>query len=81
MKIPTVYLVSRRLSPEQIQQAREALQITPLAAAVICDPRDADFAKQFSDSVTTLQQPIVIVADFEAPLTAVDENGKLCPLL
>jgi hypothetical protein len=78
---PTIYLISRTLTEEQINKVREALFITPLAAVVICDPRDADLAKNFSDTVTSLQQPIAVVADFDTPLTAVDENGSLCPLL
>jgi hypothetical protein len=80
MNQPTVYLISRRLTTEQLQDAQNKLAITPLAAVVICDPRDADFAKQFCDTVSNLRQPIAIVADFEEPLTAVDENGSLCPL-
>lgn len=78
MNQPPVYLISRRADPDQI---RQVLAITPLAAVIICDPRDADFAKQFFDTVSYLQQPIAVVADFSDPLTAIDENGRLCPLL
>lgn len=81
MQIPTVYLVSKRATPEQIERIKEALSLTPVAAFVVADPRDALWATQFHDTVTPLKQPIAIVADFENPLTAVDENGSLCPLL
>lgn len=81
MNQPPVYLISRRLTPEQIEAVKAALLITPLSAVVICDARDAAFAKNFADDVTTLQRPIAIVADFESPITAVDETGALCPLL
>ena len=81
MQTPMIYLVSKRLSPEQIEAVKSALLITPLSAAVICDSRDASLAHNFCDTVSNLQRPIALVADFEVPLTAIDENGNLCPLL
>lgn len=81
MNQPPVYLISRRLTPEQIETVKAALLITPLSAVVICDSRDAQLAHNFSDTVSNLQRPIAIVADFEAPLTAIDESGNLVPLL
>lgn len=80
MNQPPVYLISSKLSPEQIEQVKSLLLITPLAAVIICDPRDAVLAHNFCDIVSNLRQPIALVADFEVPLTAVDENGSLCPL-
>jgi hypothetical protein len=81
MQIPTIYLISKRLTPEQIESVKAALLITPLSCVVICDPRDASFAHNFSDTVSNLKQPIALVADFESPLTAIDENGTLVSLL
>lgn len=77
MNQPTVYLISKRADIDQVKQA---LLITPLSAVVIADIRDAAFAKQLCDTVSNLQGPIAIVADFEEPLTAIDENGTLCPV-
>jgi len=74
---PTVYLISKRLTDEQIEAVKAALVITPLSCVVICDPRDAAFAHNFSDTVSNLQRPIALVADFEQPLTAITETGSL----
>lgn len=81
MNQPSVYFISSSLSSEDIDKVRAALQLTPLAAVIICNPRDTDFARQITDHVSYLKQPIAIVADFAVPLTAVDEDGRLCPLL
>jgi hypothetical protein len=80
MNQPTVYLVSNKLTPEQIETVKAALLITPLSAVIICDIRDAAFAHNFCDTVSNLKQPIALVADFDEPLTALDETGSLCPL-
>lgn len=77
MNQPPVYLISRNLTPEQIEAVKAALLITPLSAVVICDSRDAQLAHNFCDTVSNLQRPIAIVADFEEPLTAIDETGTL----
>jgi hypothetical protein len=81
MQTPKVYLISRTLTDEQADQVRAALGITPLAAVVIADPRDAEKATKFCDNIESLRQPIAIMADFAVPLTAVNEDGSLCPLL
>lgn len=81
MQTPTIYLVSSRLTAEQADLIAQAFRITPLSAVIISDPRHAELAKLFSETVSTLKQPIALVADFETPLTAIDENGSLCPLL
>lgn len=78
---PSVYFISRNLTPEQIQSIREMLLCTPLAAVIVCDPRDAEVAANFSDVTSFLPRPIAIVADFPDPLTAVNPDGSLCPLL
>jgi hypothetical protein len=80
MNQPTVYLISKRLTPDQVEAVKATLLITPLSCVVICDPRDAALAHNFSDTVSNLKQPIALVADFDEPLTALDETGSLCPL-
>jgi len=79
--IPKLYLIGRGLTEEQVERVRQALAVTPLDALVVSDPRDAELAKQYCETVTALSRPIAILADFDAPLTAVNEDGSLCPLL
>lgn len=81
MQTPKVYLISRRLTDEQRDIIKSALGITPLHAIIIADPRDSRLAAEFCEAVSTLQQPIAILADFDSPLTALNEDGSLCPLL
>lgn len=78
---PKIYLIKRNLSPEERDLVAAALRITPLDAIIPADLRDIDQAKEFSEAVANLQRPIAILADFETPLTAVNEDGSLCPLL
>lgn len=74
---PKVYLISRKLTAEQIEVVQRALSITPLAAIVTTDPRDKSLAESFCERATALQQPIAILADFTDPLTAVNDDGTL----
>jgi hypothetical protein len=74
---PKLYLIGRGLTDEQVERVRQALAITPLDAVVVSDPRDAELAKQYCDTVTALSRPIAILADFDAPLTAVNSDGSL----
>ena len=78
---PKVYLISRNLTDEQLQRVQEALSITPLDAVVCPDIRDMQTAQQFAQCSAQLARPIAIFADFDVPLTAVQEDGSLCPLL
>ena len=78
---PKLYLIGRGLTEEQVERVRQALAVTPLDALIVSDPRDADTAKQYCETITALSRPIAILADFDAPLTAVNEDGSLCPLL
>ncbi len=80
MSSPKLYLISRKLTTEQIDNIRAALSITPLAAVVTPDIRDSQIANEFG-TATDLQRPIAILADFDEPLTAVNSDGSLCPLL
>jgi hypothetical protein len=76
--IPKIYLISRSLTPEQLERVRRALSITPLAAVVVADARDLGFAKQFSENTGLIHDPIAILADFDEPLTALNEDGSIC---
>lgn len=78
---PKIYLISRDLTDDQRLQVQQALSITPLSAVIITDPRDAKLAAEFCQWISSLQQPIAILADFDDPLTAIQEDGSLCPLL
>ena len=81
MQTPKVYLISRKLTEEQRDQIKAALSITPLQAVIATDPRDTVTAFEFCDKVEVLHRPIAVYADFDSPLTAVNEDGSLCPLL
>ena len=78
---PKVYLISRTLTDEQRERIQTALSITPLSAVVVADPRDVAMGMEFCQAATVLQRPIAILAEFDFPLTAVNEDGSLCTLL
>lgn len=78
---PKVYLISRNLTDEQRDVVQAALSITPLSAIVVADARDVLKALELCSKAEVLKQPIAILADFENILTAVNEDGSLCPLL
>lgn len=80
MNCPKLYLISRKLTAEQIEEIKRQLTITPLAAVVTPDIRDEKLAHEFCESASALASPIAILADFEEPLTAVNEDGSLCPV-
>lgn len=75
---PKIYLISRKLTAEQLERVQQALSITPLAAVVVTDTRDLALAKQFSENAGIIHDPIAILADFEEPLIALNEDGSLC---
>lgn len=77
---PKIYLISRNLDPEQLARVQQALSITPLAAVVVTDIRDLALAKQFSENAGVIHDAIAILADFEEPLTALQEDGAVCPI-
>jgi hypothetical protein len=78
---PKVYLVKRGLTTEQTEKIQAALSITPLSAIVVTDPRDVNTAMELCDRAEVLHRPIAIFADFENLLTAINEDGSLCPVL
>ena len=71
---PKIYLISRKADREKI---RVALAITPLQAIVVADPRDINTAEDLCEHRTVLSRPIGILADCDAPLTAVNDDGTL----
>lgn len=80
MQTPKVYLIDRKISPEQLEHVQQALNLTPLVAIVVTDLRDMELAKQICPVVSDLNRPIAILADFSAPISAVQDDGKVCPL-
>lgn len=81
MLIPKVYLISRNLTDEQKQAVQSALALTPLAAIITPDIRDLQIAKEYCETVSALEQPVAILADFDLPLTALNPDGTKCPVL
>jgi hypothetical protein len=80
MNTPKVYLISRTLTDEQKEQVQQALSITPLAAIIVADPRDLPLALSICDKAQVLHHPVAVLAEFEHPLTAVNEDGSLTTL-
>jgi hypothetical protein len=81
MNTQKVFLIKRDLTDEQKEQVQAALSITPLAALVVTDPRDVLNALSFCQTAQVLNHPVGVLADFENILTAINEDGSLCPLL
>jgi len=75
--IPKIYLISRKADLEKVQTA---LAITPLQAVIVADPRDVNAPEKICEHRTVLSRPIGILADFDAPLTAVNPDGTLTPV-
>ena len=80
MSTPKVYLISRKMTDEQRDKAKAALSLTPLQAVVAADPRDVQTAQEFCNVSQVLNRPIAVYADFDVPLTAVNEDGSLTVL-
>ena len=76
--IPKIYLIDRRLTPEQKELVQAALAIHPLDAIIYTDRRDEGMAAEYSEKKFELHRPIAILAEFDSPLTAVNEDGSLC---
>lgn len=80
MITPKFFLVSSKATDAQIEQLLKALAITPVDVALVSRPQDVEVAKKITDSVTGLHRPIVIVADFDAPLTVISDDGSVTPV-
>lgn len=66
MRPPTVYLLPRNLTDEQIEVLRDYLAITPLEAVLVTNLADIEYAAKItSHHATALTRPIGIVGDFE----------------
>lgn len=74
---PTIYLISRSLTEDQSQAVADQLSLTPIDVCIVSSAADVNLAKRFSEMVTGLHRPIAIIADFEKPLTAINEDGSL----
>lgn len=66
MNPPTVYLIRRGLTEEKIQQLRDYLALTPLAAVIVTSLGDLDYARSLADEhAMAIARPIAIVGDFD----------------
>ncbi len=72
--IPKIYLISREADLDSL---KASLHLTPLSAIVVADPRDLQKAMELCPTAEVLSRPIGIFADFEEPLTAVNDDGSL----
>lgn len=73
---PLVYLIDRKLSPEDLLKVVNSLSATPVDV-IIAAPQDVDKARQITDQVTGLHRPIAVMADFSQPLQAVQRDGSV----
>ena len=81
MSTPKVYLIKRGLKNEEMAAVLSALSIHPLDAVIYADVRDGAEAQEYAEKTFELHRPIAILADFDAPLTAINDDGSLCPVL
>ena len=51
VRVPSYYVVNRKLNDKELGLALHALQITPIVGAIITDVHDHDIARQFTDEV------------------------------
>jgi hypothetical protein len=77
MVLPKFFLVSSRCTEAQLEEAQKAFSLTPVDVALVARPHDVALAKNITEQVTGIHRPIAIVADFEAPLTVVMDDGSI----
>lgn len=81
IKLPRIYLIKR--SAVRDEAVQHALDITPVCAVLAPSSDALNDAEHMGDTHTLLNgAPIAIVADFEHPLSAINEDGSVtivCP--
>lgn len=76
MIAPKFYLVSREGAG--MQEVQDMLSIAPVAGAFCASPDDALAASAFTEAkIGNNGPPLAIVANFEHPLVAINEDGSV----
>lgn len=74
---PTVYLINRGLTDEQIEQLKDYLAITPLAAVLVTKLSDLDYARKITgEHAAVLSRPIAVIGDFQADFGELGDSTK-----
>lgn len=90
MRIPIYYLISDKLTPEEVERVSTAISITPLDCAVIQRQVDREYAGMFhplvldKDSLPGLlagDARFGMIGSYPIPLTVVYGDGQKEPLL
>lgn len=91
VEAPVYYILSRKLTEEQMERAHKAFQFTPISHCIITNPYDAQMALQFApfivkttpenaeESAKTSREPPVIIGDAEF-LDACYADGRREPV-
>lgn len=78
---PKLYLVSR--VGAGMEEVQRMLSLTPIAGAICASPDDALAAESLTEvKIGNQGPPLAIVAQFEHPLSVINEDGTveiLCP--
>ena len=77
MAEPKLYLISSRLTPEQVERAKSILDFTPIQGVIAMKPEDVIKAQEFCPAVIGLQQPMAILADFPGDLAVINDDGSV----
>jgi hypothetical protein len=76
IKTPKMYLVSR--VGAGMKEVQEMLALTPIAGAICASPEDAVAAEPLTEvKIGNGGPPLAIVAQFEHPLSVVNEDGTV----
>ena len=80
IRLPRIYLVNRNAAQEEFVQ--HALDINPPSQALVVTPGDAQVVTALGEVHVLSGAPIAIVAEFDHPLSAINEDGSVtivCP--
>lgn len=61
LKIPAFYILSRKLSLDEVDPIMRALGITPVWCSIVSDPRDSELAISFAPQVLRSENDTVAI--------------------
>lgn len=80
VKAPKYILVSRKALTEQPDAIADTLKIIALQGALVACPGDAELAHKIVEGVLGFNGPFALVADFDAPLAVINDDGSVEPM-
>lgn len=75
LKLPRIYLIKR--SAVQDEAVQHALDINPVSAILAANAQDGEAAEVLGPVNLLHGAPIAIVAEFDHPLAAINEDGSV----